>query len=140
MVKWVKAIVYSRIAGHRLRMGQFGEAAAHLSEVIRLFPNNPATYVNRSVAFQGMNDHRRAIDDLDRAIGLDSRLAIAYFNRGISWKFLGDYDRAVADQTQARALAPGHSNPHGRTRRPRPIGVRFRHFHRTFEPGNQIGS
>ena len=139
MVKWVKAIAYSRNAGHRLRMDRFGEVAAHLSEVIRLFPNNPATYVNRSVAFQGMNDHRRAVDDLDRAIGLDSRLAVAYFNRGVSWKFLGDYDRAVADQAQARALAPGNSDPHGELR-PRPIGVRFRWVHRTFEPGNQIGS
>jgi lipoprotein NlpI len=113
MLKRLKAGIYSGIARHYLQKGQFGRAAACLGEVIRLFPNNPVVHANRGVAFQGLNDHRRAIDDLDRAIGLDSRFAVAYFNRGISWKILEDYDRAVADQTQARALAPGNSGPHG---------------------------
>lgn len=113
MLKRLKALLYFNIANHYLRTGQFGRAAARLGQVIRLFPNDAPAYLNRSAALQGMNEHRRAIDDLDRAIGLNSHLALAYYNRGISWKILGDHDLAVADQTQARALAPGHPNVHG---------------------------
>jgi lipoprotein NlpI len=112
MLNRLKATIYYLFADHYQRTGQFGEAAACLTGVIERLPNNFAAYSDRGVAFQGMNDHWRAIDDLDRAIALNARLAIAYFNRGISWKCLGYFDRAVADQIQARALAPRHPGPH----------------------------
>jgi tetratricopeptide (TPR) repeat protein len=80
-------------------MGRFREAVAGFSEVIRLSPNCAAAYVNSGVAFQGMNDHRRAISDFERGRRhrCQSRFAspLAYGSRGISWKFLEDFDRAV---------------------------------------------
>ena len=113
MLKRLKASIYSAVARRYLRAREFERAAAWLSEVIRLVPNKAAAHVDRGYACQGMNDHRRAIDHFERAIGLDSHLALAYYNRGISWKALGDFDRAVADQAQARALAPRGAVPLG---------------------------
>jgi lipoprotein NlpI len=72
--------------------------------------------VNRGVAFQGMNDHHRAISDFDRAIAVGSRLdwlrALAYYGRGVSWKLVGDFDRADADYRQALAFSPRFSRGH----------------------------
>jgi lipoprotein NlpI len=113
----LKSTFHFSIADHHLRMGRFGEAAAGFSEVIRLSPDHAAAYVSRGVALQGMNDHRRAIGDFDRAIALglrpDPLRALAHSNRGISWKLMGNFDRAAADCMTAIALAPRLSTPHG---------------------------
>jgi lipoprotein NlpI len=73
--------------------------------------------VNRGVALQGVNDHRRALDDFDRAIRLMSGFspahrALTYYGRGVSWKLIGDLDRAAADYEQALAINPRFSPAH----------------------------
>jgi hypothetical protein len=42
MLNRLKAIIYSGIGHCHLRTGQFSKAAAHFSELIRLFPNDPS--------------------------------------------------------------------------------------------------
>lgn len=92
MLTRLKSTFHFIIANYHLRVGRFREAVTGLSEAIRLSPNYAAAYVNRGVAFQGMNDDRCAINDFDRAIAkvsLGSRRGLAFGNRGISWKILG---------------------------------------------------
>jgi tetratricopeptide (TPR) repeat protein len=112
MLTWLKSTFHFNVATYHLGVGQFREAVAGFSEVIRLSPSYTA-YLNRGVALQGMNDHPRAISDFDRAIAIGSKLdllrAAAYGGRGISWKAVGDFDRADADYKQALALAPRFS-------------------------------
>jgi hypothetical protein len=60
MLTWLKSTFHFNVADYHLRMCHFSEAAAGFSEVIRLSPDHPTAYVNRGVALQGMNDHRRA--------------------------------------------------------------------------------
>jgi lipoprotein NlpI len=116
MLTQLKSTFHFNVADYHLRMGRFREAVAGFSEVIRLSPSYAAAHVNRGVAFQGMNDHRRAISDFDRAIAigfsLDSHRALAYGGRGVSWKLVGDLDRAAADYRQALALTPRFSPGH----------------------------
>ncbi|HKD26987.1 MAG TPA: tetratricopeptide repeat protein [Xanthobacteraceae bacterium] len=117
MLPWLKSTFHFNVAARRLRTRRFAEAAAGFSEVIRLSPDHPAAYVNRGVALQGMNDHRRAVDDFDGAIRLMSSFspahrALTYYGRGVSWKFIGDLDRAAADYGQALAINPRFSPAH----------------------------
>jgi lipoprotein NlpI len=113
MLRRLRALIHFYVSDHCRRRGNFSGAIAALTKVIRLCPNNHFAYNDRGVAFQGMGDYRRAIDDFDQAIDIDPRLAAAYYGRGISWKFLGDHDRAVADQIQAVALAPRRADAYG---------------------------
>ncbi len=117
MLTWLKSTFHFNVADYHLRMHRFSEAAAGFSEVIRLSPDHPAAYLNRGVASQGMNDHRRALDDFDRAIRLMSSYspahrALTYYSRGISWKLIGDLNRAAADYEQALAIYPRFSPAH----------------------------
>jgi tetratricopeptide (TPR) repeat protein len=110
MLRRLRAMAYFYVGDYCSRRGNFIGAVAYHSKVIRLCPNNHFVYNDRGVAFQGMGDYRRAIDDFDRAIEIDPHLAVAYLGRGVSWKFLGDHDRALADQIQAVALAPRNAD------------------------------
>jgi lipoprotein NlpI len=117
MLTWLKSKFHFNVADYYLRMGRFPEAAAGFSEVIRLSPDHPAAYVNRGVALQGMNDHRRAVDDFDRAVRLISSFspahrALTYYSRGVSWKLIGDLDHAAADYEEALAINPRFSPAH----------------------------
>jgi len=51
-------------------------------------------------------DYERAIADLNEAIRLDPKSAVAYNNRGSAYAFQGDIDRAIADFSEAIRLDP----------------------------------
>ena len=59
-----------------------------------------------------MGQHRRAIDDLNRAIELDPNLATAYLNRGAAYNSLGQYERAIDDLARAIKLDPRNAGAH----------------------------
>ncbi|MBN1200964.1 MAG: tetratricopeptide repeat protein, partial [Anaerolineae bacterium] len=48
----------------------------------------------------------QALDDFNRAIGIDPDYDPAYHNRGMVYNELENYEQALADYTQALALAP----------------------------------
>jgi tetratricopeptide (TPR) repeat protein len=58
-------------------------------------------YNNRGVAYNGLGDHDRAIEDLTEAIILNPEYAMAYFNRGLAYKAKGDNGSALADFNKA---------------------------------------
>ena len=51
-------------------------------------------------------DMKPAIEDYNRAIELDPRLAWAYMNRGLIWVFLGDESKAQKDFEECVRLKP----------------------------------
>ena len=61
---------------------------------------------NEGVARFQENDLGLALEAFDRALQLDSTLAVAYNGRAIVHALNGDMDHAVADSTQALQLAP----------------------------------
>jgi len=66
-------------------------------------------YNDRGGAHQsigGTSDHRHAIDDFSKAIGIEPKLPYAFINRGVSWAALGAYDRAIGDFAQALRVDP----------------------------------
>src|SRR5580698_3420381 len=65
-----------------------------------------AFYSNRAAAYHEQGDIDRAIADLNEAIRLDPKLAMALNNRGAAYSEKGDNDRAIADFSEAVRLDP----------------------------------
>ena len=65
-----------------------------------------AYYNNRAVAYRARGDNDRAIADLNEAIRLDPKLAMAFNNRGNAYNAKGDNDRAIADFNETIRLDP----------------------------------
>ena len=61
-------------------------------------------YNNRGIAYGHLGQYERSIQDLDRAIQLDSDFAMAYYNRGVAYGFLGRDSEAYADERKACSL------------------------------------
>ena len=66
-----------------------------------LIKRTPGYYNNRGFALNGKKDYDRAIEDLDRAIKLDSRQAMFYNNRGVAYMRKGLYDEALTNFDKA---------------------------------------
>jgi tetratricopeptide (TPR) repeat protein len=75
--------------------GPQGQAAAHVAEGL-------------SRAWEGEYD--RSIAELDKAIAIAPRLAIAYLNRALVHIRMGETDRAIADADKAVRYAPNAQN------------------------------
>ena len=52
-------------------------------------------YSNRGLAYDGIGQYQRAIQDYDEAIQLDPDYAWAYHDRGMAYHRLGQHQRAI---------------------------------------------
>jgi len=68
--------------------------------------NAKYVYLNRGLANLNNNDPKSAIEDFDRAISIDPKLAEAYYGRGNAWLKKADPERALADAKEALKLKP----------------------------------
>src|SRR5262249_23497466 len=53
-----------------------------------------------------VSNYDRAMDDLNRALALDPKLAEAWSDRGVAWFSKQDFTRAITDFNQALRLNP----------------------------------
>jgi tetratricopeptide (TPR) repeat protein len=89
------------------------DAVADLDRAIAL-ADDPWLRVNRAIALQDLNEHRRAVADLNIAVAVlaDGDPDLLY-RRGVSRHALGDTDGALADwSAHLRAYSPGGSSPY----------------------------
>ncbi|MCW7080625.1 MAG: tetratricopeptide repeat protein [Candidatus Methanospirare jalkutatii] len=61
-------------------------------------------YNNRGVAYAKLGEHKRAIEDYDKAIKLNPEDAEAYYGRGLVYVILGEHVRAREDMLRAGNL------------------------------------
>ena len=87
-----------------LTLEQTDRAIEAYSHVIKLNPNNAATYTNRGVAYINKDEFDKAIADYTKAIELDPDFTQAYYNRGVAYYEEGEYDPAVKDLSKAIEL------------------------------------
>ena len=73
------------------------EAIRTASVAIRLNPNHPTGYVNRSWAYIEKGLYEKALSDCQKAIELDNSNSMAINNRGLVSLRTGDQDLAVKD-------------------------------------------
>jgi len=73
----------------------------------------PLAYLNRGMGFRQAGLPERALEDLTRAIAIDSSQAyahMAYTDRGIIYKETGRPDLAIEDYTRAVSINPGYAD------------------------------
>ena len=63
-------------------------------------------------AYVNLGNFRQAIEDCDKAIELNPKLAEAYFNRALAYGNLGNHRQAIKDYDRAIELNPGYEAAH----------------------------
>ena len=54
-------------------------------------------YNNRGWAYHEINKYNEALDDLNKAITLNSKLTVAYINRAITYFYLSNRELSIKD-------------------------------------------
>lgn len=84
---------------------QLTRAIADLDASLKLQPSSEA-YTFRAYAWKRKGDKDQAMADLNRAIELNPREALAWRVRGATWASKGDLEKALADYTESIRIDP----------------------------------
>lgn len=86
--------------------GDFATAEKYWTELVELFPENPAIWSNRGNSRVSQLKLTEAVADFDRSIQLAPKLTDAYLNRGAAWEGLKEWDKAISDYQHILAVDP----------------------------------
>ncbi len=106
---WIRAVCQSRINDFNSSLGtdmamMTANVLSDLSEAIRYNPNSPYLIYNRGVVYTTRKDFTHAIEDYDKAIEADDKLAAAYYNRGIAKILTDRLEEGIKDLSVAGEL------------------------------------
>ena len=82
-------------------MEKCDEAIADFSVIIDQNELCVTAYINRGAAYDSISDYKKALNDYQRAIELDTSAYHVFHNRGITYFNLGEYDKAITDLTNS---------------------------------------
>jgi tetratricopeptide (TPR) repeat protein len=68
-------------------------------------PKNSSAWFSRHLAWMGMGEPRRALDDLNTVIELEPT-PISFLSRGLVHRQLGEYRKAIEDYNRGEAINP----------------------------------
>lgn len=77
-----EAIVWKEKGNECVKQGKYEEAVLHYGRAIKLDPNNPTLYSNRSLAFLKLQQYYYAYSDANETIKLRRDWAKGYFRKG----------------------------------------------------------
>jgi tetratricopeptide (TPR) repeat protein len=77
--------------------GDFATAEIYWTQLLELFPENPAIWSNRGNSRVSQRKLTEAVTDFNKSIELAPQLPDAYLNRGAAWEGLQEWDKAIAD-------------------------------------------
>ncbi|MDJ0509806.1 MAG: tetratricopeptide repeat protein [Crocosphaera sp.] len=86
--------------------GDFAQAETHWTQLVEMFPQNPAVWSNRGNARVSQNKLELAIADFDHSIELAPDAPDPYLNRGTALEAQGHYQEAIADYNRVLELNP----------------------------------
>ena len=75
---------------------KYKEALDCYSEAIKLEPNDPILYSNRSAMHSNLSEFKEALEDAEKAISIKSDYAKAYLRKGTALKGMNDMEGATA--------------------------------------------
>jgi lipoprotein NlpI len=101
-----KSRAYAARAKAYLAKGEFDNAIADFTEVVKLYPESPYAYQHRASAYQKKGDYDRAIVDYSELIRRGQLGPYAFFGRGVAYLRNGELDHAIADYNRAIELNP----------------------------------
>jgi tetratricopeptide (TPR) repeat protein len=84
--------------------GDFATAETYWTQLLELFPTNPAIWSNRGNSRVSQNKLTAAVTDFNKSIELAPQLPDAYLNRGAAWEGLKEWDKAIADYQKIIAI------------------------------------
>lgn len=91
---------------HKYLAGNYKLALKDFQKIISEEPQNPDWYFERARCFQSKGEIKRAISDLNMAVGLDNRFIEALSLRAEMLQRLGDWQKAIADFNALIVLDP----------------------------------
>ena len=89
-----------------VKMGDFSTAEEYFTQMLEIYPDNPAIWSNRGNVRVSQNRLEEAISDYDRAIELASEVSDPYLNRGATLEALGKWEEAISDYNRVLELDP----------------------------------
>ena len=93
-----------------LQRGDFAEAVADFTQVLRIAPANATAYTRRGEAHRLRGDLERAVADVGEALRLAPESTPSHLARAVAWIHLGEYDRAIDDFTEILRDDPNDPN------------------------------
>lgn len=88
------------------QQGKYREAIACFDKALTFNPKSVEALLNRSVAYENLQQHDRALKDLDRLIELRPDFPLAYVNRALALDALRRYREAIDDCSKAIQIDP----------------------------------
>jgi tetratricopeptide (TPR) repeat protein len=101
--------LYYYLNGLLLTLKQkYNKALEYFDKALALNPGDNAAncYMNRGMAYLGVEENERARDDLNEAISLDTTNLVAFLSRGRAFYNLRNYEEAIQDFTRVVTLSP----------------------------------
>jgi tetratricopeptide (TPR) repeat protein len=86
--------------------GNFVQAEAYWTQLVRDFPTNPAAWSNRGNSRVSQNKLDEAIADFNKAIELAPDASDPYLNRGAALEGKRQYEAAIADYNKVLEIDP----------------------------------
>jgi tetratricopeptide (TPR) repeat protein len=96
---------WARRADANLALGRYNDAISDYSSAISLTPT-ATLHSQRGAVFVKVREYDKAISDFDKAIDLNSALAIAHVGRGDAHAGRGEHSKALVDYERALVLDP----------------------------------
>jgi tetratricopeptide (TPR) repeat protein len=107
--RYKSLILLSAFAGWFCANKKYLDCLKFMDVFIEKEPNKVEGYNNRGIAYMGLKEHERAIEDYNKAIELNPNYAGAYCNRGIAYAGLKQHERAIEDYNKAIKLNPNRA-------------------------------
>jgi len=98
--------IYMAQGNHECDFKKWEPAIEAYSHAIDIYPNDAIAYNCRARAYFEEEQHQSAIDDLTKAIALDSKSIGLYRFRALEFGKLGKYEEALADYETIITLTP----------------------------------
>lgn len=95
-------------ANHKVRLGEYQDAIALFSQLIRRNPCSANDYNNRGLIYYQIGQTQNAIADYNQALQLNPELDSAYNNRANYYVSRGQLAEALTDYEKALDLNPGN--------------------------------
>lgn len=89
----------------------YDSAIADFTDIVRTGHGTPSDYDHRGMAHHFKKEHQAALEDYDRAIGLDDHNTQAHYHRAALYRDIGDFDKALMD-LDAAIGDHGTTNPY----------------------------
>jgi tetratricopeptide (TPR) repeat protein len=87
----------------------FSEAINAMTNAIQLDPKNEWAYLNRGLAYRGLNAYQESLNDYNKVIEMDLDVIVeisAYSMRASAYEALGKYQNAIDDMTKVIERSP----------------------------------